>query len=179
MVQAIVNEACPEQVILFDSYARGNSGEGSDVDLEVGEFEPLGPERDRHKEMGRFCHALEGSCVATSDDECARFARLLFCAAELDPLMFRNMAAGVPGESFGFHVQHAAEKIYKAWLALPDEMYPLPHNLEALLDLLANRNVATKPLWKLIGYTPYAVEFRYESVDSSNEPPEEVKAAWA
>ncbi len=176
MVQAIVNEACPEQVILFDSYARGDSGEGSDVDLEVGEVEPFGPERDRYKEMGRFCYALEGSCVATSDDECVR---LLFRAVELDPLMFRNMAAGVPGESSGFHVQHATEKISKAWLALLGEMYPLPHNLEALLDLLANRNVATKPFWKLIVYTPYAAEFRYESVDSSNEPPSEVKGGWA
>lgn len=90
-------------------------------------------------------------------------------AAERDFLTLRGMTAGVPEESFGFHVQQAAEKSFKAWLALRGETYPLTHNLELLLDRLADQGVATEPFEKLIGYTPYAVEFRYEGVDSSTE----------
>ena len=58
MVQAIVNEVDPEQVILFGSRARGDERENSDIDLIVLEAEPFGPERSRHKELVRLYHAL-------------------------------------------------------------------------------------------------------------------------
>ena len=58
MVKALVEEADPEQVILFGSRARGDSYEHSDVDLVVVEAEPFGPERSRHKEMMRLRRAL-------------------------------------------------------------------------------------------------------------------------
>ena len=45
MVQAIVDEVAPEQVILFGSRGRGDEGESSDVDLIVVEAEPFGSER--------------------------------------------------------------------------------------------------------------------------------------
>ena len=102
-----------------------------------------------------------------SDPRCAR---MLFRAAERDLLTLRSMTADAPDESFGFHVQQAAEKAFKAWLALLGEKYPLTHNLEALLDLLAARSVDTEPFQTLIDYTPYAVEFRYEGLDSDAEP---------
>ena len=102
-----------------------------------------------------------------SDLKCAQ---MLFDAAERDLLTLQGMTAGVPEESFGFHVQQAAEKALKAWLALLGETYPLTHNLEALLDLLADRGVVTNPFRELIGYTPYAVEFRYEGVGEATEP---------
>ena len=102
-----------------------------------------------------------------SDLKCAR---MLFDAAERDLLTLQGMTAGVPEESFGFHVQQAAEKVFKAWLALLGETYPLTHNLEALLDLLADQGVETHPFRELIGYTPYAVEFRYEGVGARTEP---------
>ena len=86
----------------------------------------------------------------------------MFQAAERDLLTLQGMTASVPEEAFGFHVQQAAEKSFKAWLALRGETYPLTHNLELLLDRLADQGVATKPFQQLIGYTPYAVEFRYE-----------------
>lgn len=60
MVQAIVEEVDPEQVILFGSRARGDEREHSDVDLIVVEAEPFGPERSRHKELVRLYHALAG-----------------------------------------------------------------------------------------------------------------------
>ena len=101
-----------------------------------------------------------------SDVKCAR---AMFQAAERDLLALRGMTAGVPEEAFGFQVQQAAEKSFKAWLALRGETYPLTHNLELLLDRLADQGVATKPFQKLIGYTPYAVEFPYEGIGSSTE----------
>ena len=58
MVQAIVAEVDPEQVILFGSRARGDAGEDSDVDLVVVEAEPFGPERSRRQELVRLYHAL-------------------------------------------------------------------------------------------------------------------------
>ena len=60
MVQAIVDVADPEQVILFGSRARGDAGVDSDVDLVVVEAEPFGPGRDRRAEAARLWRALAG-----------------------------------------------------------------------------------------------------------------------
>ena len=104
-----------------------------------------------------------------TDPKCAR---MLLHAAErdLEALQVMRQADKVSDEVFGFHVQQAAEKSLKGWLALLGQTYPLTHNLDLLLDLLDDRGVATKPFRKLIDYTPYAVEFRYAGVDSSTEP---------
>ena len=102
-----------------------------------------------------------------SDIKCAK---LMYRAAERDILTLRSMTAGVPVESFGFHVQQAAEKALKAWLALLGETYPLTHSIETLLDLLDDRGAAVEPFRSLIDYTPYAVEFRYVGVDPDAEP---------
>ena len=101
-----------------------------------------------------------------SDPKCARS---MLRAAERDLLTLRSLTAAAPDESFGFHVQQAAEKAFKAWLAVLGETYPLTHNLQTLLNLLAAR-VDAEPFRRLAGYTPYAVEFRYEGVDSDTEP---------
>ena len=102
-----------------------------------------------------------------SDIKCAR---LMYRAAERDVLTLRSMTADAPVESFGFHVQQAAEKALKAWLALLGEKYPLTHSIETLLDLLDERGAAVEPFRSLIDYTPYAVEFRYVGADSGTEP---------
>ena len=102
-----------------------------------------------------------------SDVKCAR---LMYRAAERDVLTLRSMTAGAPMESFGFHVQQAAEKAFKAWLALLGETYPLTHSIETLLDLLDDRGAAVEPFRNLVDYTPYAVEFRYVGVDPDAEP---------
>ena len=65
MVQAIVDEVDPEQVILFGSRGRGDSKEHSDVDLIVVEAEPFGPERSRHKEMNKLYRTVAGFGVST------------------------------------------------------------------------------------------------------------------
>ena len=97
---------------------------------------------------------------------------MLLEAAERDVGALRVMRRSheIADEVFGFHVQQAAEKSLKAWLALLGRVYPLTHNLEALLELLSERNEVSCRLRKLIDYTPYAVEFRYEGVESGTAP---------
>ena len=102
-----------------------------------------------------------------SDVECAK---VMYRAAERDVLTLHSMTADAPEKSFGFHVQQAAEKALKAWLALLGETYPLTHSLEMLLDLLADRGAAVESFLNLVGFTPYAVEFRYVGVDPYAEP---------
>lgn len=65
MVEVLVKEADPEQVILFGSRGRGEARDNSDVDLIVVETEPFGPGRDRVKEMARLYRALAGFMVPT------------------------------------------------------------------------------------------------------------------
>ena len=103
-----------------------------------------------------------------SDVKCAT---MLIRAAERDfeALRFMRDSDEIPDEVFGFHVQQAAEKSLKAHLALLGETYPLTHNIEALLDMLAKRSIATASFRQLIGYTPFAVEFRYQGVGSDTE----------
>ena len=62
---------------------------------------------------------------------------------------------------FGFHVQQAAERLLKAWLALNGEVYPLTHDLEVLLDRLQEREVSIDHLRPLVEYTDYARNIRY------------------
>lgn len=58
MVDAIIDEVDPEQVILFGSRARGDSMEESDVDLVVLESSPFEEGRSRHAEEVRLYNAL-------------------------------------------------------------------------------------------------------------------------
>ena len=64
MVQAIVAEADPEQVILFGSRGRGDHREQSDIDLIVVESEPFRG-RSRHQEIMRLMSAVRPFGVAT------------------------------------------------------------------------------------------------------------------
>ena len=60
IVDTIVREVDPDQVILFGSRARGNAAADSDVDLVVIEAAPFGEERDRRAEAVRLWRALSG-----------------------------------------------------------------------------------------------------------------------
>ena len=103
-----------------------------------------------------------------SDVKCAR---MLLDAAERDVAVLRVICRSgeISDEIFGFHVQQAAEKLFKSWIALLGEVYPLTHSIERLFNLLADQGVTVEPFRKLIDYTPYALEFRYTGVDSSTE----------
>ena len=72
--------------------------------------------------------------TGTPDLKCAA---VLFAAADRDLMTVRSMTADAPIESIGFHLQQAAEKGMKAWLAALGETYPLTHNLGTLLGLLS------------------------------------------
>ena len=93
----------------------------------------------------------------------AKCAQMLLEAAKRDIEALRIMRRndGLPDEIYGFHVQQAAEKLLKSWIALLGESYPLTHSIETLLKLLADRGIDTTPFLDLSAYTPYAVEFRY------------------
>ena len=102
----------------------------------------------------------------------AKCAGMLVAAAKRDIEALRVMrhTNGVPEEVYGFHVQQAAEKLLKSWIALLGESYPLTHSIETLLNLLAEQGVDTVPFLELGAYTPYAVEFRYAGVGPGAEP---------
>ncbi len=74
-------------------------------------------------------------------------------------------AAIFADEIFGFHVQQAAEKPSKAWLALQGETYPLSHDLAALLDMLSVGGADVARFDGLVDYTRYAVRLRYSAAD--------------
>ena len=95
-------------------------------------------------------------------------AHILLEAAERDVSALRGMgdAAVFADEVFGFHVQQAAEKLFKAWLALLGESYPLTHDLTELLEMLATRESGVQRFDGLSRYTPYAVQLRYEADDA-------------
>ncbi len=104
-----------------------------------------------------------------SDVKCAQ---MLMKASKRDVEALRGMsdASVFADEIFGFHVQQAAEKLFKAWLALLGETYPLTHDLELLFNLVQERGVAASIFLALIEYTPYAVQFRYEATEVDAEP---------
>lgn len=76
-------------------------------------------------------------------------------------------------EVFGFHLQQAAEKAFKAWIATLGGLYELTHDVGDLLSQLQDLGVATAEVERfrrLADYTPYAVEYRYQGVDPWIEP---------
>ena len=64
-------------------------------------------------------------------------------------------------EIAGFHAQQAAEKLFKVWLILLGEPYPLTHDLDHLLHLVEKQEPDAMRFEDLIEYNPYAVQFRY------------------
>ena len=65
-------------------------------------------------------------------------------------------------DAAGFHLQQAAEKALKAWLAFKGVDYPKTHDLNPLLGLLEEQDEDIEPFWTLLELNPFAVQFRYE-----------------
>ena len=80
-----------------------------------------------------------------------------------DPAVFADEIAG-------FHAQQAAEKLFKVWIILLGEPYPLNHDLDYLLRLVERRDIEAGRFEDLIEYNPYAVQFRYESFENEAAP---------
>jgi HEPN domain-containing protein len=73
---------------------------------------------------------------------------------------------------WGFHAQQAVEKLLKALLSYKSIRFPFTHRLLQLADLLEDaRNPVPDYAEPLLDLTPYAVEFRYSTLGSPNEPP--------
>ena len=98
--------------------------------------------------------------------------RLLLVAAERDLTALRGMTdvATFADEIFGFHVQQAVEKLFKAWLALLGETYPTTHNLARLLQMLSTHGTEAERFAGLVDFTPYAVQFRYAPGEPDSMP---------
>ena len=83
-------------------------------------------------------------------------AQALLEAAEKDVSALRGMGDTTvfADEIFGFHVQQAAEKLFKAWLSLLGEVYPMTHDLTELLELLKARRSAAGRFDPLADFSP-------------------------
>ena len=72
-------------------------------------------------------------------------------------------------EIFGFHAPQSAEKCLKSWIASLGERYPRTHDLMALIETLGGIGEDTSDLQDLVDLNPFAVQYRYESLDSDDE----------
>ena len=108
-------------------------------------------------------HCGRARC-STSD---LKQAKILVAASGKDVSALHGMgdSAVFADEIFGFHVQQAAKKLVKAWLASPGEAYPQSHNLASLLDVLCPRGVDADRFGGLVDDTRYAVRLRYTPGD--------------
>ncbi len=99
-----------------------------------------------------------------SDPKCAR---MMIEAAGRDLRSLRLLADKGDEETFGFHLQQAAEKAIKAWIATLGGTYRLTHSIAELLQQLTECGADSADIERfrdLEGATPLAVEFRYEGV---------------
>ena len=99
-------------------------------------------------------------------------ARLLLDMADGDLGALRVMQdpADVTDEIFGFHVQQAAEKCFKAWIAMLGEEYPLTHDLGNLIAAIRRRDAAVSQHAVLKAFTAFAVHYRYARLAESAGP---------
>lgn len=99
-------------------------------------------------------------------------ARLLLGMAGGDLGAVRAMSDRVDftDEIFGFHVQQAAEKCFKAWLAMLGEKYPLTHDLGELFKAIRQRDAAVSQHAALKAFSAFAVHYRYTPFPENAEP---------
>ena len=99
-------------------------------------------------------------------------ARLLLGMADGDLGAVRAMRdrAEFTDEIFGFHVQQAAEKCFKAWIAMLGEEYPLTHNLGELMDVIRPRDAAVSQHAALKAFSAFAVNYRYAPLPEDAGP---------
>lgn len=107
-----------------------------------------------------------------------KHARMMLTVAQKDFKALEGMRdASVFADSvFGFHVQQAAEKALKSWLALKGVGYPKTHDLGLLFQLLKQQKIDVVPFLELLAYEFYAVQFRYEELAPDEDPIDRQKA---
>src|SRR5436853_2751568 len=72
-------------------------------------------------------------------------------------------------EVLGFNAQQAAETCLKAWIASLGKRYPRTHDLMSLIEELFDAGEDTSDLDTLVDLNPFAVEYRYESLDLDDD----------
>jgi HEPN domain-containing protein len=100
------------------------------------------------------------------------FARTLLRKAEIDALNASILRdSGQRNfEGVGLHVQQAAEKSLKAILAFHDIDYPRTHSIVALVELASDNDIElSESFVESDRYTNYALELRYDELDTSDE----------
>lgn len=99
-------------------------------------------------------------------------ARLLLDMADGDLRAVRAMRdhAEFTDEIFGFHVQQAAEKCFKAWIAMLGREYPLTHDLGKLIGMLRRQDAAVSEHADLARFSAFAVHYRYARFPEDADP---------
>jgi len=72
-------------------------------------------------------------------------------------------------EVFGFHAQQSIEKTLKAWITAKGLNYPKSHDVSVLIRILGDSGADVTRFPNLEDYTIYAVQYRYEAYDDSEE----------
>ena len=74
-------------------------------------------------------------------------------------------------EIFGFHAQQAVEKALKSWIIALGLAYPKIHDLDELFVVIKEQKEPIPEGFKsLAGLTHFAVQFRYEIIESQVPP---------
>jgi HEPN domain-containing protein len=98
--------------------------------------------------------------------------RLLQMASkDLKALQGMADAEAFDDEIFGFHAQQAVEKALKAWIAALGKRFPKTHDIEDLIEVLeSNSQDIQEDVLTLVSLYPFAVQYRYETLDTEDEP---------
>lgn len=99
-------------------------------------------------------------------------ARLL-AMAQKDLRALEGMldAAVFSEEIFGFHVEQAAEKLLKAWIASIGLEFPRTHDLGRLFRMVSDQGIDITPFVGLAMFTAFGVQFRYEAYEEVDDLP--------
>jgi len=95
-------------------------------------------------------------------------SEMFLIMAEKDFTALHKMADDpeFPDETFGFHAQQAVEKAAKAMLAAKGVKFERTHDLEVLLDALAEHGcIGEEEFTGFADLTDYAVQYRYQAFD--------------
>lgn len=77
--------------------------------------------------------------------------------------------------SWGFQMQQAIEKTFKAWILSRDLNAPFTHDIADLLQILSDHGVETTPYLSFSQFTLFAVQLRY---DDEPEPLDLDRRHW-
>ncbi len=64
--------------------------------------------------------------------------------------------------SWGFQIQQAIEKAFKAWILSRDLKAPFTHDIAELLQILIEQGVEMSPYLQFSQFTLFAVQLRYD-----------------